>query len=78
MRHALTMNGKGGYAKQRPVDLHELRREASFLVRDDDTTGKREIAVKPGVPYAASVCLDTNLEVPEVGLLRHWSNLRHT
>ena len=62
--------------EDRLIDLDKLRVELAILIRDDDPTGNAKVAVEPGVPDAATVGFDPDLEVSDLALLGHRSHLR--
>ena len=69
------MNGKAGDTQYRLVNLDELRLKVPALVRDDDSARQGQVAVEPGMPYAATIQLDAYLEVAGLGALRDGPHL---
>lgn len=74
-KNGRTVNSQCRDTQEGAIDLNELRGKPSVLVCKYDTPSKGQVTVKPRMPDAAAVSLDTNLKVAELRLLRHWPDL---
>jgi hypothetical protein len=62
------VDGEGGDSQQRLVHLDQLLDDVVAFA-DQHAAGKTQVTVEPGVPDAAAVGLDADLQVPDVALL---------
>jgi hypothetical protein len=62
-KRRLTMNGKTGNAKDRPLNRDQPRIKLTVRSFDDDTTGQGEVAIEPGVPDSTAIRLHPDLQV---------------
>lgn len=74
-KNGRTVDSQCRDTQERAINLNELRGKPSVLVCKYDTPSKGQVTVKPRMPDAAAVSLDTDLKVAELSLLGHWPDL---
>jgi hypothetical protein len=60
-----------------PVDLDQCVLECAVLVGNQHTSSNTKISIKPSVPDASTIQLDTNFEVARLLLLGNRFDLRY-
>jgi len=69
------MNGKGWNAQNGSVDPDEFRSESTCF-RYHYSSSYREVTIQPGMPYAPTIRLYSDLKVTRLSALRDRANLR--